>query len=739
MTLVYQGYIQNPGRGHLGGGGYMRWRAVWVSLLFVRGLSYEAGLEGQAVRYPDSPRGDVVEEIHGTRVADPYRWLEQLDSRRTTEWVKTQAEFTQEFLRRIPRREPIRERLTALWDYSRTEVPWREAGRVFFVENTGLQPQPVLYMQKNPGDRPRVVLDPNRISPDGSVEVEDFELSPDGRRLAYRTAAGGGGAGRVHVRDLSDGRDLRDTVDDTLTSACWTRDARGFFYVRRSPLERGQPADSARLGKQLLYHVLGQYPESDRLIREWKDARWVYCMRSEDGRYEIAVAEKGMENEVFVVDLGDPLHPHLNAPWVRLLGDRSALLTPINAIGSKLYLFTNLDAPRRRVIALDLGEGAAARPQTIIPESPEVVRDAAIAGDRLVVHYLGDVKSRLQLFDLEGRPAGEVTLPGVGAVGWPVTGRPWVPELFYSFTSFLAPSTVFRCDLRTGASTPFRPPRVPFGPAAYETRQVFYPSKDGVRVPMFVTASKNLKRDGNNPTLLTGYGGYGSVRQPSYEPDIPFWLERGGIYAVANLRGGGEYGEDWHRAGMLEHKQNSFDDFAAAAEYLIRERYTSAGKLAIYGHSNGGLLVGASVTQRPDLFAAAVANAGHYDMLRYHKFTVGSGWIPEYGSPDDPAAFRYLRAYSPLHNVRPTACYPAVLLLAADHDDTVVPSHAYKFAAALQAAQSCDRPVLLRVALDSSHGYQSRQSQIAERTDLWTFLTSQLHVTPPTSPIPAKK
>lgn len=699
--------------------------AFWVVFA---GLVCQNRLAAQPSRYPAAPRGSVVEEIHGTQVADPYRWLEQIDSRRATDWVKAQNRLARDSLKRIPGRETIARRFTALWNSSRTDVPWREAGRIFFVENSGLQPQPVLYAQKSLQDRPRPVLDPNTPSPNGSVAVRDFAVSPDGRLLAYSTSRGGANTGEMRLRELSTGRRLGDVVRDSLTSVCWTRDSRGFFYVRRAPPGGGEPADSPRLGKQLLYHVLGTPQSRDRLLHEWKDARWVYCMRSEDGRYAIAAAEMGAENEVFVADLGDPIHPDLGAPWTRLLAGQKAFHTPIDIVGRTLYLRTDLEASRKRVIALDLNQGADALPRTVVPESPEVIVDAIVAGDRLVVHYLEDVKSRLRLFTLDGQPAGEVALPGIGAVGWPLFGQPSAPELFFSFTSFLAPSTVYRCDLTTGAVLPFRPPRIPFDASAYETKQVFYTSKDGTRVPMFVTAAKTLKRDGANPTLLTGYGGYGAVRSPGYEPDIPFWLERGGIYAVANLRGGGEYGEDWHRAGMLERKQNSFDDFASAAEYLISERYTAPGKLAIYGHSNGGLLVGASVTQRPDLFTAAVANAGHYDMLRYHKFTIGAGWIPEYGSPEDPTAFRYLRAYSPLHNVRSATCYPAVLLLAADHDDSVVPSHAYKFAAALQAAQACDRPIFLRVATDASHNYASRQAQIAERADMWAFLTARLKV-----------
>jgi prolyl oligopeptidase len=532
------------------------------------------------------------------------------------------------------------------------------------------------------------------------------------------------------VRELSAaGRDLADVVDGTLTSVCWTHDARGFFYIRPPAPRPGEAAARSRIEKQLFYHYLGQAQSQDRLIREWKDnSRWLYCMLSEDGRRAIFVVEQGTESEMHAIDLVDPLRPVVTAPLVRLLPEHRAFHTPIDVVGSILYVRTDLEAPRERVIAVDLAAGASAPPRTVIPESAEVMVEAAVAGDRLVVHYLVDVQSRLRLFTLAGRPAGDITLPGIGAVGWPLSGRGSAAELFYSFESFLAPSTVYHYDLRSGASAPFRPPRAPFDASAYVTRQIFYASKDGTRVPMFVTAAKDLKLDGSHPTLLTGYGGYGSSMEPSFQPDIPLWLEMGGVWAVANLRGGGEYGADWHRAGMLERKQNSFDDFIAAAEYLIGQRYTAPEKLAVYGHSNGGLLIGAAITQRPDLFAAAVANAGHYDMLRYHRFTVGAGWISEYGSPEDPAAFRYLRAYSPLHNLRSGTCYPATLLLAAERDDRVVPSHSYKFAAALQAAQGCNRPILLRVATDASHSYASREEEISERSDMWAFIAARLGV-----------
>jgi prolyl oligopeptidase len=430
------------------------------------------------------------------------------------------------------------------------------------------------------------------------------------------------------------------------------------------------------------------------------------------------------------MDLGNPSAPDLTAPLVPLLGDREAGYTPMGTVGDTLYAVTDLDAPRRRVIALDLKEGARAKARVVIAESADVIQGATVAGRRLAVHYLTDVKSKLLLLDLSGRPAAEIPLPGIGAVGWALNGRNSAPEVWYSFTSFLSPTTVYHYDIRSGTSTPFRQPQVSFDLSPYTTSQVFYRSKDGTRVPMFITAKKTLQLNGRNPVLLTAYGGFGTVTGPSYQPDIPLWLELGGVYAVANLRGGGEYGEAWHHAGNRERKQTSFDDFIAAAEYLVARKYTTPARLAIYGHSNGGLLIGAAMTQRPDLFAVALANAGHHDMLRFHKFTVGAGWIPEYGSPDNPADFRYLHAYSPLHNVRRGTCYPATLLLTADHDDRVVPSHSYKFAAALQEAQGCDRPLLLRVAGDASHSYSSEAAAIDELSDRWAFTAARLGVRP---------
>jgi prolyl oligopeptidase len=556
--------------------------------------------------------------------------------------------------------------------------------------------------------------------------VRDYAVSPDGASVAYNAAPGGGDVAETRVRRLATGRDLDEVVAGVLNGVCWTRDSGGFFYVRLGPRPAGGAPDAARSAREVAYHALGTAQAGDRVVAAWPDGRWVYAMLSDDGRWAFFVGELGEASEVYAQDLGDPRRPDTSRPAVRLLGDQPGFDTPLDVVGGTLILRTNRGAPKGRIVALDLRQGAAARPRTIVPEGSDAIESAAIAGDRIVVHDLVDVRSRLRLFAFDGSSRGEIVLPGIGAVGWPLSGRPSTRDLFYSFVSFLRPPTVYRYDLATRKSVTFRPPRAPFDASPYETRQMFFESKDGTRVPMFVTARRGLALDGSHPALLTAYGGYGASLPPDYAPDVPLWLERGGVYAVANIRGGGEYGEEWHRGGMLGKKQNGFDDFIAAAESLIARGYTAASRLAVYGHSNGGLLIGAAITQRPDLFAAAVPNAGHYDMLRYHLFTAGAGWVPEYGSSADPQAFRWLVAYSPLQNVRPGTCYPATMLLAADHDDRVVPSHSYKFTAALQAAQACDRPILLRVAVDASHQYASRRAQIEERTDMYSFLLSRV-------------
>ena len=707
----------------------MRWVSLLVLALSMPGLG-EAG----ALQYPPTPRDSVVDDYHGTKIADPYRWLESSDSARTQNWVREQNLFTHMRLGAGADWESIRSRLAELANYARTDVPWREAGKLFFTENSGLLHQPILYQIDGVEDAPRVVIDPQRLSPDGALAIRDFAVSPDGRWVAYSSSPGGADIGETHVRALATGREQSDVVRGTWSNVCWTLDGNGFFYMRPPAPRPGQAADAARLEKQFLYHRLGTPQTKDRLIHEWPDARWLYAMLSDDGRRLIVVIERGADSWMYMLDLRDARAPDVSAPLVPLLGDVTAHHTPMGTVGDTLYAWTDLGAPHGRIISLDLKQASRARPRTVVPESTDVIQGATVAGHQLAVHYLVDVKSRLRLFALTGQPLGDVALPGIGAVGWALNGRSTAPELWYSFTSFLTPETVYHLDLENGRAKAFRAPAVPFDAGAYETRQVFATSKDGTRVPMFVTARRDLLRDAARPVFMTAYGGYGIITGPSYRPDLPLWLERGGIFVLATIRGGGEYGGEWHRNGSLERKQNSFDDFIGAAQYLIDHHYTAPGKIAIYGHSNGGLLIGAVSTQRPDLFGAAIGNAGHYDMLRYQKFTVGAGWVPEFGSSDDPAQFRTLRAYSPLHNVRAGTCYPAMLLLTGDHDDRVVPGHSYKFAAALQAAQSCDRPILLRVASDASHSYASEAGAIDELTDLWSFVTQQLGVPPVRAP-----
>ena len=514
-------------------------RAPWLSFLSLAGAAWAQRPPTASLAYPVTHHDSVVDDYFGTKVADPYRWLEQLDSPATAAWVAAQRRLTDGYLGGLPQRESIGRRLAALWNYSRTDVPWREAGKLFFTENSGLQRQAALYVQDTPGDSARLVLDPQQISPDGSIAVGDFAVSPDGRWLAYSVSPGGTG-GETHVRNLSTGHEQGDVMRGTMSTACWTFDGGGFFYLRTRAPQPGEEATTARLEKEAFYHVLGQPQEKDRLIHGWQDARWLYCMFSDDGRWAIIVAERGSGSSMYAMNLGNPTEPDVTAPLVPLLADREAKHTPMGTVGDTLFAFTDLDAPRGRVIAFDLKAGARAQPRTVIAESSDVIQWATVAGDRLAVQYLADVKSQLRLFRLDGRPAGDVALPGTGALGWPVNGRNSAPELLYSFTSFLSPATAYYFDLRTGTSTPFRPPRVRFDASPYETRQVFFTSKDGTRIPMFVTAKKTLRLDGSNPVLLTSYGANGLIEAPSYQSDIPLWLELGGVYAVANLRGGGE-------------------------------------------------------------------------------------------------------------------------------------------------------------------------------------------------------
>jgi prolyl oligopeptidase len=684
----------------------------------------------QPLDYPPSRRVDVVDDYQGVKVPDPYRWLEELNSGETKAWVEAQNAVTVKYLESQPMREVFRKRITELWDYPKVSVPWREGGRLWYRRNSGLQRQSVVYSRRNI-NAPRVmVIDPNKLSPDGSISLAQIAPSPDGRLLAYTLSEGGADWQTIHVRDLTTGRDVADTVHWVRFSRiAWTHDGKGFFYSRFPAPPEGKHLEAVLGIHSLYYHRVGTPQSKDRLIFERKDEpKWfVSGLVTENGRYLIIRFSPGAtpRNRLYYVDLGSAKQPNIEAPIKAIVETEDAAFWILGNVGSNLYLVTDLNAPKRRVIAIDLKASEPSNWKTIIQEAPNVIQDSTLAGGKIALQYLVDVRSRVTLFTMDGQELATVVMPGVGTVG-DLKGRYDSPELFYSFTSPLYPWTVYVCEKLCRTSKTFEDAKPAFDPTGYEVNQFFARSKDGSRVPYFVTARKNIPLNGNNPTRLYGYGGYSINVMPSYWADVPAWLEGGGIHVTANIRGGGEYGEDWHRAGMLDKKQNSFDDFIAVAEDLIKRGYTSPAKLAIQGGSNGGLLVGAVMNQRPDLFAAALPAVGVMDMLRFEKFTGGAAWVVEYGASSDPNMFPLLFKYSPLHNLKQGTCYPAVLVTTADHDDRVVPSHSFKYAAALQAAQACGRPTLIRIEKRGSHGYRPTDRRIAELADMWTFIAAQI-------------
>ena len=694
-------------------------------------LAVAAPLSAQ-LQYPASNEGDVADVYHGTRVPDPYRWLEDQNAPETAAWVAAQNALTYSYLETLPLRDSLRERLTTLWDYRKTGLPELEGGMLFYRENSGLQRQAPLYVRGGPAAAPRVLLDPNVLSPSGATSLANTAPSPDARYVAYALSEGGADWQDVHVREVATGRDLADTVRWVRFSGLsWTRDGRGFFYSRYPERPADQKLSAELRDQTLYYHVVGTPQSEDRLVHRRPDLPTWFLGgdATQDGRYLVVYLSRGTDprNLLYVADLGDPLRPDVTAPLRPIVERDDAEYIVIGNVGSTLYVRTNLDAPRRRVIAIDVARPERSAWREVIPQGEHALEDVRLYGGQLVVHRLVDVQSHLELWDLAGRRAGDIPLPDVGAVSG-MSGRENERAFYLAFTSTLAPTTVYRHDLDAGRSEAFEPPRLTFDPARYETRQLFATSADGTRVPMFVTARRGLARDGTNPTMLYAYGGFSVSMTPSFSPATVAWLEQGGVYVVANLRGGGEYGEAWHQAGMLERKQNVFDDFTAAAEYLVRERYTSPSRLAIRGGSNGGLLVGAVMAQRPELFGVALPAVGVMDMLRYDRFTGGRAWVDEYGSAtDDAAAFAYLMKYSPLHNLRAGTCYPATHVTTADHDDRVVPGHSFQFAATLQAAQGCDHPALIRVETQGSHGYRPTDRQIAEIADVWAFTLANLN------------
>ncbi|GJG85708.1 prolyl endopeptidase [Gemmatimonadetes bacterium T265] len=687
-----------------------------------------AGARPARLAYPPTRTVDQADDYHGTRVADPYRWLEAINGPEVAAWIKAQNAVTMPYLAALPGRDAFKARITALTNYPRTSVPFWEGGHWFYTKNSGLQRQSVWYVRDALDGAERVVLDPNQLSPDGSVAFNIFAPAPDGRHFVYGQSEGGSDWVTLAVRDLATGRNTTDTVRWVkFSGASWTKDGRGFFYSRYPEPAAGEQLKVKLEHQAMYYHRLGTPQAADVKVYERPDrpSWFVYGGVDEAGRYLFVSTSPGTDkNELYLADLGDPLRPDVAAPVRPVATGADANYEPLGIAGGRVYLRVDRDAPRRKVVSAPAATPDPAHWTTVIPEGEMPVEGASLVAGRIGVLSLRDVASVVRLYSLAGALEREVPLPGLGYASG-LVGRFDRPELFYAYTDPTTPETSFLYDARAGTSRPFFTPRLTFDPARYATERVFYQSKDGTRVPMFVTRRKDVALDGTNPTLLYAYGGFGVTETPYFSPGVIAWVEQGGVYAAANIRGGGEYGEAWHRAGQFAKKQNVFDDFIGAAEYLIANKYTSPAHLAVNGASNGGLLVGAAVTQRPELFAAALPQVGVMDMLRFDQFTGGAAWTTEYGVPGDTAAFRYIRAYSPLHNIKPGVCYPATLVTTADHDDRVVPSHSFKFTAALQAAQAaapgCERPVLIRVEAQGSHGYRPLDRRIAEQADLWAF------------------
>jgi prolyl oligopeptidase len=747
-----------------------------LSLLTIVAASVGAQTQS-SLPYPSAARGSQVDVYHGLSIADPYRWLEDTDSPETKAWVEAENRLSDSFLASIPERPAIKNRLTQIWNFARYTAPFKEGGRYFYFVNTGLQNQSVLYVQDGKNGRARVLLDPNVLSPDGTVALSGRAPSRDGHYLAYSLSTSGSDWQELHVRDVNNARDLPDTIKWVKFSGIsWTQDNKGFFYSRYDEPTSGNKMTNINRNQKLYYHRIGQTQSRDELIYDRPDQPdWIFSGKvTDDGQYLIITVSQGTDvrTRLYFIDLDNPGKPQINNPVVRLIDRLDAEYKFVGNNHTIFYVRTDRNAPRGRMVAISIDNPREERWNTIVGESNDALVGATMAGEDLVANYLQDAHSSIRFFsgsrdarqdvrprqpqqqqrnpggvydDTSTAPIvtrgpqmtgggfvlrGELPLPGIGTVG-ELNGKQDDDELFYSFTSFLYPTAIYRYDLSTRRNELFRAPKVAFDPSKYETRQVFYTSKDGTRVPMFITAKKGLVLDGSNPTLLYAYGGFNISMTPGFSSANAAWLEMGGIYALANLRGGGEYGKEWHEGGMLAKKQNVFDDFIAAAQYLISQKYTSTPKLAIGGGSNGGLLVGAVMTQRPDLFGATLPEVGVMDMLRFQKFTIGWAWTSDYGSSDNPEQFKFLRAYSPLQNIKPGTCYPPTLAFTADHDDRVVPGHTFKFIAALQAAQACPNPILVRIETKAGHGAGKPTSkQIDEAADRFAFLVRELHMKP---------
>jgi prolyl oligopeptidase len=684
-----------------------------------------ATVQADRLQYPSAKKGTIVQDYGTVKVADPYRWLENADDPETAKWVEAENALTRSYLDG-PRRDEIKARLTRLVDYPRTSAPEKQGARYFYSRNSGLQNQSVLYVREGLSGNERVLIDPNTLSTDGTVALVGTAATQDGALLGYSLTRSGSDRQEIRVRDVATGQDLPDKVEWAKFSAItWTPDKQGFYYTR-FPRPGSVPAGDENYSSQIYFHRLGEAQEKDTFVFDSKDRKEIVWNASVtlDGRYLILTGYQGSsdKSEVWVADRQEDAKPQ-----VLFKGFDDAYSYAGDA-GGRLFFMTDKGAPLWRLVAVDMAKGTAREAAPVLAEGKDRLEAVGIIHGQIVVKRLADASNRISIHGLDGRLIKQIDLPTLGSVS-AITGEADDAEMFFDFTSFAYPSTPFRYDFTTGQTSEFAHVDAKVDAAAYEVKQAWYPSKDGTKVPMFLVHKKGLALDGRRPTLLYGYGGFNVNMTPSFSASKVFWLEKGGVYALANLRGGGEYGENWHQAGMLEKKQNVFDDFTSAAEWLIKSGYTSRDRLAVQGGSNGGLLVGAALTQRPELFGAVVCQVPVADMLRYHLFTVGRFWIPEYGSADDPAQFPFLYKYSPYHNVKDGTAYPPTLVTTADTDDRVAPGLAKKFAARLQAATGGDAPILIRVETKAGHGGGKPISkQIDETADIYAFLLKALKV-----------
>ncbi len=683
--------------------------------------------QDRTLHYPETRIDDVVDNYFGVEVADPYRWLEDDNSVETKGWVKAQNEVTFGYLGRIPYRQKINERLTSLWNYERYSTPWREGDYYFYFKNDGTQNQSVLYMRKGLDGESSVFLDPNKMSDEGIISLGRMSVSNDNKYMAYSISKGGSDWNEIFVKEIETGKELDDHIKWVkFSNISWKGD--GFYYSRYDEPATGEELSGANEFHKVYYHRLGTSQEEDELIYyNPNHPRRNYGVGTTDDERFVILSESQSTsgNAIYVKDNTNP-----GSGFKKIIDGFDYTNSIIDHIEGRLLVITNHSAPRYRVVSIDPANSAPSNWREIIPENEHVLRGISLIGGKIISSYLQDAHSKAYIHNLDGSKESEIELPAPGSLGG-FSGKKDDPVAFFSFASFTYPSTIFKFDVHANQYEPFFKSDVDFDPEVYETRQIFYTSKDGTRVPMFIVHKKGIELDGNNPTLLYGYGGFNASLTPGFSVSRLILLENGGVYAMANLRGGGEYGREWHEAGRQLNRQNVFDDFIAAAEFLIEDGYTSSEKLAIQGGSNGGLLVGAAMTQRPELFKVAFPAVGVLDMLRYHLFTIGWAWADDYGTSEEEVHFHNLYSYSPLHNLEQGVHYPATLITTADHDDRVVPAHSFKFAAEMQRRHEGDNPVLIRIDVDAGHGAGKPMSKIIEeQTDIWSFMFYNMGVTP---------